>query len=135
MKIPKACLNRLMRPLVIALACQMVFLGVAVAQNNSQERRRPVASFDDVRTQHITLKITGKRPEMIRAGHRSFLVTESTEVFDSKGNVMELADMPVPCTAKIYYELGGLNNLIVWRIVYKGKLSGARTAWSALVPQ
>ena len=135
MKISKAWLNRLMRPLVIALVCQMIFLGVAVAQNDSQERRRPVASPDDVQTQRIALKITGKRPEMIRAGQRSFLVTESTEVVDSKGNVMDLADMPVPCTAEIYYEPGRLNNSIVWRIVYKGKLSGAKTAWSAPIPQ
>ena len=135
MKISKGWLNRLMKTLVIVLACQMIFLGTVVAQENAQQRRRPVASPDDARTKSINLRIIGKTPEMIQTQYMNFMVTESTEVVDSKGRVMELAKMPVPCTAELQYEPGRLNNPFVWRIVYKGPLSGARTAWSAPTKQ
>ena len=123
--------NRLIGILIFVLACQMIFLGTVVAQENVEQRRRPVASPDDVRTKSINLRIIGKTPEMIQTQYMNFMVTESTEVVDSKGRTMELAKMPVPCTAKIQYEPGRLNNPFVWRIIYKGPLSGAKTAWSA----
>ena len=72
---------------------------------------------------------------MIMTQRINFLVTESTEVVDRKGKVMSLADLPVPCTAKILYAPGNLNHPVVWRIVYKGLLSGAKTAWSAPIKQ
>ena len=131
MKIVKRWPNRLTEILIFALACQMIFLGTVVAQENATQRRRPVASPEDVRTKSINLRIIGKTPEMIQTRYMNFLVTESTEVVDRKGNVMELAKMPVPCRAELQYEPGRLNNPFVWRIVYKGSLSGARTAWSA----
>ena len=130
MKILKRWPNRLMAILIFALICQMIFLGTVVAQENVEQRRRPIASPDEVRTQSINLRIIGKTPEMIQTQYMNFLVTESTEVVDGKGNVMELAKMPVPCKAELQYEPGRLNNPFVWRIVYKGPLSGARTAWS-----
>jgi hypothetical protein len=108
----------------------MIFLGAVVAQEETEVRRRPVASPDDVRTKSIDLRIIGKTPEMIQTQYMNFLVTESTEVVDKKGKVMTLAKMPVPCTAELQYEPGRLNNPFVWRIIYKGPLSGARTAWS-----
>ncbi len=131
MKILKRWPNRLTAILIFALACQMVLLGTVVAQESAQQRRRLVASPDDVRTKSINLRIIGKTPEMIQTRYMNFLVTESTEVVDKKGNVMELAKMLVPCTAELQYEPGRLNNPFVWRIIYKGPLSGARTAWSA----
>jgi hypothetical protein len=121
--------------LIFALVCQMIFLGTVVAQEDSGQRRRPIVSSDDVRTKSISLKIIGKTPEMIQTQYRNFLVTESTEVVDRKGRTMELAIMPVPCTAKIQYEPSRLNNPFVWRIVYKVSLSGAKTAWSAPIRQ
>ena len=131
MKILKRSPNRLIGILIFSLACQMIFLGTVVAQENVEQRRRPVASPDDVRTQSINLRIIGKTPEMIQTQYMNFMVTESTEVVDRKGRAMELAKMPVPCTAKIQYEPGRLNNPFVWLIIYKGPLSGATTAWSA----
>jgi len=131
MKISTGWLNRLMGTLVIVLACQMMFLGTVIAQENATQRRRAVASPDDVRTKSINLRIIGKTPEMIQTRYINFVVTESTEVVDRKGNVIGLAKMPVPCTATLQYEPGRLNNPFVWRIIYKGPLSGARTAWSA----
>jgi len=131
MKIFKRWPNRLIGVLILALACQLILLGSVIAQEDSEKRRRPVASPDDVRTKSINLRIIGKTPEMIQTKHMNFLVTESTEVVDRKGNIMELAKMPVPCSAKLQYEASDLNNFIVWRIVYKGALSGAKTAWSA----
>lgn len=131
MKILKRWPNRLTAILIFALTCQMIFLGTVVAQENVEQRRRPIASPDEVRTQSINLRIIGKTPEMIQTRYMNFLVTESTEVVDKKGNVMELAKMLVPCTAELQYEPGRLNNPFVWRIIYKGPLSGARTAWSA----
>ena len=130
MKIFKRWPNRLTGILILALVCQMIFLGTVVAQENAELRRRPVASPDDVRTKSINLRIIGKTPEMIQTRYMNFVVTESTEVVDRKGEVMELAKMPVPCKAELQYEPGRLNNPFVWRIVYKGPLSGARTAWS-----
>ena len=130
MKILKRWPNRLTGILIFALVCQLIFLGTVVAQEDTEQRRRPVASPDDVQTKSINLRIIGKTPEMIQTRYMNFLVTESTEVVDSKGRVMELANMPVPCTAKIQYEPGRLNNPFVWRIIYKGPLSGATTAWS-----
>ena len=130
MKISKEWLNRLMKTLVIVLACQMIFLGTVVAQEDAEKRRRPIASPDDVHTKSIHLQIIGKTPEMIQTQYMNFLVTESTEVVDKKGKVMELAKMPVPCTAELQYEPTRLNNPFVWRIIYKGPLSGARAAWS-----
>ena len=130
MKILKRWPNRLTGMLIFALVCQMIFLSTVMAQENAAERRRPVASIDDVRTKSINLRIIGKTPEMIQTRYMNFVVTGSTEVVDRKGNVMELAKMPVPCRAELQYEPGSLNNPFVWRIVYKGPLSGARTAWS-----
>ena len=101
MKILKRWPNRLTGILIFALACQMIFLGTVVAQEKSEQPRRPIPSPDDVRTKSINLKIMGKTPEMIQTQYMNFLVTESTEVVDKKGNVMELAKMPVPCTAEI----------------------------------
>ena len=135
MKILKRLPNRLTGILILALACQMMFLGTVVAQETATQRRRPVASPDDVRTKRINLRIIGKTPEMIQTQYMNFVVTESTEVVDRKGNVMELAKMPVPCRAELQYEPGSLNNPFVWRIVYKGALSGARTAWSAPIKE
>jgi hypothetical protein len=135
MKTLKPWPQRLIGFFIIALACQMIFLGTVVAQENAQQRRRPVASPDDARTKSINLRIIGKTPEMIQTQYMNFMVTESTEVVDSKGRVMELAKMPVPCTATLQYEPGRLNNPFVWRIFYKGPLSGARTAWSAPTKQ
>ena len=135
MKIFKRWPNRLTGILVLALVCQMMFLGTVVAQENATQRRGPVASPDDVRTKRINLRIIGKTPEMIQTRYMNFVVTESTEVVDRKGNVMELAKMPVPCRAELQYEPGSLNNPFVWRIVYKGPLSGARTAWSAPIKE
>lgn len=135
MNIFKKWPNRLIGILIFALVCQMIFLGSVVAQEDSGQRRRTIASPDDVRTKSISLKIIGKTPEMIQTQYRNFLVMESTEVVDRKGRTMELAKMPVPCTAKIQYEPGRLNNPFVWRIVYKGPLSGAKTAWSAPIRQ
>ena len=131
MKIFKRWPNRLIRILILALACQLILLGSVVAQEDSEKRRRPIASPDDVRTKSINLTIMGKTPEMIHTKYMNFMVTESTEVVDSKGKIMELAKMPVPCKAKLQYEAIQLNNRVVWRIVYKGLLSGAKTAWSA----
>ena len=131
MKILKRWPNRLTAILIFALACQMVLLGTVVAQENAQQHRRLIASPDEARTQSINLRIIGKTPDMIQTRYMNFLVTESTEVVDKKGNVMELAKMLVPCTAELQYEPGRLNNPLVWRIIYKGPLSGARTAWSA----
>jgi hypothetical protein len=135
MKISKQWPQRLAGILIIALACQMILMGAVVAQDDTEQRRRPTASPDDVRTKSINLRIIGKTPEMIQTQYMNFLVTEATEVVDSKGNVMELAKMPVPCTARIDYEPGRLNNPVVWRIVYKGLLSGAKTAWSDPIKQ
>lgn len=135
MKIFKRWPNRLTGILILALVCQMMFLGTVVAQENATQRRRPVASPDDVHTKRINLRIIGKTPEMIQTRYMNFVVTESTEVVDRKGNVMELAKMPVPCRAELQYEPGSLNNPFVSRIVYKGPLSGARTAWSAPTKQ
>ena len=131
MKISKRWLNRLTGILIVVLACQMILLGAAVAQGDSEKRRRPTANPDDVRTQSINLRIIGKTPEMVQTRYMNFLVTEVTEVVDSKGRSMDLAEMPVPCTATLQYEPGRLNNPYVWRIVYMGPLSGAKTAWSA----
>ena len=130
MNIFKRWPDRLTGILIFALACQMIFLGAVIAQENTDQRRRPIASPDDARTKSIDVSITGKTPEMIQTQFMNFLVTESTEVVDKKGGVMELAKMPVPCKATLLYEPGRLNNPFVWRIVYKGPLSGARTAWS-----
>lgn len=130
MKIVKRWPNRLTEILIFALACQMFFIGTVVAQENIPQSRRPAASPDDVRTKSINLSIIGKTPEMIQTQYMNFVVTESTEVVDRKGNVIELAKMPVPCKATLQYEPSRLNNPFVWRIVYKGSLSGARTAWS-----
>lgn len=130
MKTLKRWPNRLTGILIFVLACQMIFLGAVMAQENAEQRRRPVASPDDVRTKSINLRIIGKTPEMIQTQYMNFRVTESTEVVDGKGKVMTLAKMPVPCTAELQYEPGRLNNPFVWRIIYKGPLSGARTAWS-----
>ena len=130
MKTLKQWPQRLIGVLIIALACQMIFLGTVVAQENVEQPLRPIPSPDDVRTKSINLKIIGKTPEMIQTQYMNFLVTESTEVVDGKGKVIELAKMPVPCKAELQYETGRLNNPFVWRIVYKGPLSGARTAWS-----
>jgi hypothetical protein len=135
MQILKRWSNRLTGILILALVCQMIFMGTVVAQEEAEQRRRPVASPDDVRTKSINLRIIGKTPEMIQTRHMNFLVTESTEVVDSKGRPMELAKMPVPCTAKLQYEPGSLNNRVVWRIVYKGKLSGAKSSWSAPIKE
>ena len=135
MKIVKRWPNKLAGILILALVCQMIFLGTVVAQEKTELRRRPVASPDDVRTKRINLRIIGKTPEMVQTQYMNFVVTESTEVVDRKGNVMELAKMPVPCTATLQYEPGRLNNPFVWRIVYKGPLSGARTTWSAPTKQ
>ncbi len=131
MKIVKRWPNKLTGILIFALVCQMIFLSTVMAQENTAQRRRPVASPDDVRTKSINLRIIGKTPEMIQTRYMNFLVTESTEVVDSKGKVMTLAKMPVPCTARLQYEPGRLNNPFVWRIIYKGPLSGAKTTWSA----
>ena len=135
MKIFKGWPNRLIGILVLALAYQLILLGNVVAQDDSQQHRRTTVSPDDVRTKGINLRITGKRPDMIMTQRINFLVTESTEVVDIKGIVMSLVDLPVPCTAKIYYAPSSLNYPIVWRIVYKGLLSGAKTAWSAPIKQ
>jgi hypothetical protein len=116
--------------LIFALVCQMIFLGTVLAQEKAEQPLRPVPGPDDVRTKSINLTIMGKTPEMIQTQYMNFLVTESTEVVDGKGNVMELAKMPVPCKAELQYEPGRLNNPFVWRIVYKGSLGGAGTAWS-----
>jgi hypothetical protein len=135
MKTSKRWLNKTIGILILALACQMIFLGAVVAQDDTEQRRRPIASPDDVRTKSINLRIIGKTPEMIQTQYMNFLVTESTEAVDSKGRLMELAEMPVPCTATLQYESGSLNNRVVWRIVYKGPLSGAKTTWSAPIKQ
>lgn len=135
MKILKRWPNRLTGILILALACQMIFLATVAAQDNAQQRRRAVASPDDVRTKSIQLRIIGKTPEMIQTQYMNFLVTESTEVMDRRGQVMTLEKMPVPCTAELHYEPGTVNNPYVWRIVYKGPLSGAKTAWSAPTKQ
>ena len=131
MKIVKRWPNRLTEILIFALAFQMIFLGTVIAQENATQRRRAVASIEDVRTKSINLRIIGKTPEMIQTRYMNFVVTESTEVVDRKGNAIELAKMPVPCTATLQYEPGRLNNPFVWRIIYKGPLSGAKTTWSA----
>ena len=131
MKIRKRWPNKLTGILILALACQMIFMGTVIAQEDTEQRRRPIANPDDVRTKSINLRIIGKTPEMIQTQFMNFLVTESTEVVDSKGRAMELAKMPVPCTAKLQYDPDGLNNRVVWSIVYNGKLSGAKTSWSA----
>ena len=135
MKIVKRWPNKLTGILTLALVCQMMFLGTVVAQEKTELRRRPVVSPDDVRTKRINLRIIGKTPEMILTQYMNFVVTESTEVVDRKGNAMELAKMPVPCRAELQYEPGRPNNPFVWRIVYKGALTGARTAWSAPAKQ
>jgi hypothetical protein len=131
MKISKLWPKRLMGNLVLVLACQMIFAGAVAAQDDTEKYRRPKVKFEDVRTKSINLKIIGKRPEMIQTRHMKYFITDSTEVVDSKGKMMDLADLPVPCTATIYYEPSRLNKPFVWRIVYKGKMSGAKTAWSA----
>jgi hypothetical protein len=135
MKISIQCPEKLAGILILALVCQMILLGTVVAQDDTEQKRRPIASIDDVRTSSINLRIIGKTPGMIQTQYMNFLVTESTEVVDSKGNVMALAKMPVPCTARIDYEPDRLNDPFAWRIVYKGPLSGAKTAWSAPIKQ
>ena len=121
--------------LAMFLIFQFIILGVAVAQEDTEQRRRPTASPDDVKTKHITLKIIAKQPEMIRTKYRNFLVTEATEIVDSKGNQLDLSALPVPCRATIFYEPKRLNNTYAWRIIYKGKFTGASTAWSAPLKQ
>lgn len=135
MKILKKRPNRLTGILILVLACQMFFLATVAAQDNTQQRRRVMAGPDDVRTKSIQLRIIGKTPEMIQTQYMNFLVTESTEVVDRRGQVMTLEKMPVPCSAELHYETGTLGKPYVWRIVYRGPLSGARTAWSAPTKQ
>ncbi len=130
MNILKKWPNRWKGIVIFALACQMIFLGTVMAQEDIPQSPRPVASPDDVRTKSINLSIIGKTPEMIQTQYMNFMVTDSTEVLDRKGNVIELAKMPVPCKAELQYEPSRLNNPFVWRIIYKGSLGGARTAWS-----
>ena len=135
MKIFKRWPNKVIGILALALVCQMILLGSVVAQEGVGKYGRPIPGPDDVRTESINLNIIGKTPQMIRTKYMNFLVKESTEVVDRKGNRMELAEMPVPCKAKLQYEPGKVNNRIVWRIVYKRPLSGAKTAWSAPIPE
>jgi hypothetical protein len=135
MRILKFRAKKIRTILAIFLIFQFMLLGVALAQEDTEQRRRPTASPDDVKTKRITLKIIAKQPEMIRTKHRNFLVTESTELVDRKGNHLTLSELPVPCRATIFYEPKRLNNTYAWRIIYKGKFTGASTAWSAPLKQ
>ena len=130
MKIFKRWPNRLTGILILALVWQMILLGAVAAQDDAEKRRPSKPNFEDVSTKTINLKIIGKTPKMIRTDHINYVVMESTEVVDRKGIPMELAQLPVPCTAKVYYEPSRLNDPFVWRIVYKSKLSGATINWS-----
>lgn len=131
MKIRMQCLKKLGGLLLVAVACQMILVGAIAAQEDDQNRRRPSATAKGVQTKDINLRIVAKTPQMVQTRHINFLVTESTEIVDSKGKAMTLAEMPVPCKATLTYDQDRLNDPYVWRIVYRGKLSGAKTTWSA----
>jgi len=130
MKILKPWPQKLVGILILALACQMILLGAVLAQEDSGKSRHLRQDPKKVNTESANLRIIGKRPEMIVTQHMNFRVVEGTAVVNSKGKSMDLADLPVPCNAKIFYQSGRLNDRKVWQIVYKGKLKGARTTWS-----
>jgi len=137
MKISRLWLKRLMGNLAVVLACQLILLGAVVAQEDSGESRRLWQDPKKVKaeSERLNLRIIGKRPELIMTERGNFRVLFDTEVVNSKDQPMELADLPVPCKATIYYQSIKRKDSIVLRIVYKGKLRGAKTAWSAPIPK
>ena len=137
MKISRSWLKRLMGNLAVVLACQLILMGAVVAQEDSGESRRLLQDRKEVKaeSESLNLRIIGKRPELIMTEHRNFRIMIETEVVNSKDQPMELADLPVPCKATIYYQPGKRRSPIVWLIVYKGKLKGAKTAWLAPIPE
>jgi len=119
------------------LACQLILMGAVVAQEDSGESRRLLQDRKEVKaeSESLNLRIIGKRPELIMTDRGNFRVMLETEVANRKDQPMELADLPVPCKATIYYQSIKRKSPIVWLIVYKGKLKGAKTTWSPPIPE
>ncbi|MBW2066311.1 MAG: hypothetical protein JRJ03_15485 [Deltaproteobacteria bacterium] len=65
----------------------------------------PVAGHSAGMTRSKEVRIDGKTYHTIIVTERHFLVTLDTQVFDLHGRKIGLDELPVPCEAKIKYQL------------------------------
>lgn len=78
-----------------------------------------------------TLTILGKAPDSISAVEWQCEVTEETVIIDVEGEEITLADLPVPCTAKIEYQLRMDQDPVAKSITIQRISKGATKAWSS----
>lgn len=64
-----------------------------------------------------------------------YTVTKLTKIFDSSGNAMTIADLPVPCRAKIYSQPQEYNDPIATKIIITEIMPGATTDWYVPLPE
>ena len=64
-----------------------------------------------------------------------YTVTQLTKIFDSSGNAMTIADLPVPCRAKVYSQPQVYNDQIAVKIIITETMPGATTDWYVPMPE
>ncbi len=64
-----------------------------------------------------------------------YTVTQLTKIFDSSGKAMTIADLPVPCRAKIYSQPQVNNDQIATKIIITEIMPGATTDWYVPMPE
>ena len=77
------------------------------------------------------MTIMGKTGNAVIISERHFTVSGSTLIVDEKGKRIALSDLPVPCTAKIRYQLQMDGNPLCLSIQIKKLKKDSRQDWSS----
>ena len=110
---------------LIFLAC--LFSGPFLTDSKASEEESEMYS---------SVLIKGKYIDAILAyKDMRYTVTQLTKIFDSSGNEMTIADLPVPCRAKIYSQPQVYNDQIAVKIIITEIMPGATTDWYVPMPE
>ena len=76
-----------------------------------------------------SMTIEGKSNNAIVVGERHFIVAESTTILDLSEKKIQLSDLPVPCEARIEYQLRMDQDPLCLRIIVERLLEGSSKVW------
>ena len=101
----------------LCIICFVIMMGVfsqgvyAFNSNGSSEQNDLTRSAD--------MRIDFKGEDGVYIGERHFILDEFTEIYDKKGKLLSIDDIPVPCDVTIWYELKMDKDPLVKKIITK----------------
>ncbi len=110
-----------------------VSLPDAAAQDEASRPAFPAARILSARQAEVTIDI--KTPEGIRVGVDRYLVTPATLIVTGDGEEVAYENLPVPCTARLFFEPSLYRDPEVLKIQVISVALGAGTDWSPVLPE